>query len=86
MELRNTALAGLALASIACAWVLAGSNPSHAAENERWEYQELKLDSDTSAQPALNRLGAGGWELVNVVAACEDGAYCQWWAYLKRRL
>jgi hypothetical protein len=86
MEMRNAVLAGLALALVACAWTLATSSSSQAAENERWEYTELQLASNASSVPAFNRLGAEGWELVNVVAACEDGAYCQWWAYLKRKL
>lgn len=84
MESRTPVLAGLALALMAGAWTL--STASDAAENERWEYTELQLDSSTSAQPALNRLGAGGWELVNVVSACQSDRYCEWWAYLKRKL
>jgi hypothetical protein len=79
-------MTGLALALVAGGWTLAMSNLSHAAQNERWEYAEIKLDADNSAMPALNKLGMNGWELVNVASACQGDHYCVWYAYLKRRL
>ena len=33
---------------------------------QTWEYQEVQLSAATVATPALNRLGAQGWELVGV--------------------
>ena len=50
-----------------------------------WEYREVNLPRTESGKPKLNALGTEGWELVSVVAACEDQQYCQYYAYLKRR-
>ena len=53
---------------------------------QTWEYQEVQLSAATVATPALNRLGAQGWELVGVTAACPNVASgtCLYYAYLKR--
>jgi hypothetical protein len=62
--------------------VLAGwrnGSPDRAA----WEYREVGLSSTSPSEPKLNQLGAEGWELINVVAACYSTT-CSYWAYLKR--
>jgi hypothetical protein len=72
------------LAAVAGVWgTMLLSRPAHAAGGA-WEYREVQLRANASSEPAFAKLGAEGWELVTVVAACEDGAYCQWWAYFKR--
>lgn len=48
-----------------------------------WEYREVRLSSSAGSEPLLNRMGAEGWELVHVVAACNPPD-CLYWAYLKR--
>jgi hypothetical protein len=67
------------------AWAITARSQS-AGPGSAWEYQEIQLQSNQSSMPVLNKLGSQGWELVNVVAACQADEYCQWWAYLKRRL
>jgi hypothetical protein len=56
----------------------------------RWQYAEVRLSGKSSSprqpnDPVLNRYGADGWELVNVVAACASDSWCEWYAYFKRR-
>jgi len=53
---------------------------------QTWEYQEVQLSATSVATPALNRLGAQGWELVGVTAACPSAASgtCLYYAYFKR--
>lgn len=58
-----------------------------------WKFVEVELSATQSAAPTLNKYGADGWELVNVVPGCvvsESGAgvfstKCNWYAYFKRQ-
>lgn len=69
---------------------LAGAQ-SQGRQAPTWEYREVQLSTSSSSLPAMNRLGAEGWELVSVVSACPgtnvtgNPTPCQWWAYFKRR-
>ena len=72
------------LAAVAGVWgTMLLSRPSQAA-GRSWEYREGQLRANASSEPAIRKLGTEVCELVTVLAASEDGAYCQWWAYFKR--
>ena len=81
--------------SLVFAVLLSGLAGLHAAAQAKsqpmrtqaaWEYREVRLGRTAPSQPGMNTLGAEGWELVSVVSACEAAAYCQWYAYFKRRM
>lgn len=58
-----------------------------------WEFAEVELSATQTATPTLNKYGAEGWELVNVVSGCITGGNnttgistsCRWYAYFKRQ-
>jgi hypothetical protein len=81
----------LAMATIA-AMLTIGTWPTNAQPQAPrraatvWEYREVQLNSSTSATPTLNKFGAEGWELVNVVSACSGSGACGYWAYFKRSM
>lgn len=77
---------GVLASALLGAWAISARSQSAGAPGTAWEYQEVQLQSNQSSIPVLNKLGSQGWELVNVVAACQADEYCQWWAYMKRRL
>lgn len=78
----------LAVTSLSAVLFLAAGGVALSQANKQdsaqWQYLEVQL-SMSSSQPLLDRYGAEGWELVNVVSACSGGAGCEWWAYFKRR-
>lgn len=61
------------------------AHPQSARTGATWEYKEAQLSANAPSGPVMNRLGAEGWELVNVVSACDSGGRSAWWAYFKRR-
>ena len=77
----------LILVSFVClaAWT-AHAQLQRSSSQQTWEYQEIQLSPTTVATPELNRLGAQGWELVGVTAACPNvtSGTCLYYAYFKR--
>jgi hypothetical protein len=74
----------------AVAVVIAQTRPTR----QNWEFMEVELSETVTATPVLNKHGAEGWELVNVVSACklnwisqtsgQATEKCSWYAYFKR--
>jgi purine-cytosine permease-like protein len=91
MSVRPAVLVAIVGSAFMGGYALVASSQSAASPRPTWEYQEVQLSSTASSLAVLNKLGAQGWELVNVVAGCtdDDNTYstddCRWWAYLKRR-
>lgn len=72
--------------------VMAQTQPRPA--RQVWEYKEIELDENAVATPVLNREGAQGWELINVISSCtmtslgsnfeNPKSKCRYFAYFKR--
>ena len=89
MATRTSVLLAAGIA-VAVGWASI-AQPQTARPSATWEYRELQLSASAPSTPLMNRLGAEGWELVNVVSACSGNfsgtnqGTCDWWAYFKRR-
>lgn len=89
MATRTTVLVSAGIV-LAVGWA-AVAHPQTARTVATWEYKEVQLSTSAPSAPVMNKLGAEGWELVNVVSACNGNysdsnqATCEWWAYFKRR-
>ncbi len=78
----------LALMGLMClvAWTARAQLQKTGVPVPAWEHHEILLSATAPSVPTLNRYGAEGWELVNVIAACPGSTgNCQYWAYMKRR-
>lgn len=74
--------------------VVAQTQTQSRAAREVWEYREIELDEQAIATPILNREGAQGWELINVISSCtltslgsnfeNPKSKCRYFAYFKR--
>jgi hypothetical protein len=83
MVTRTRILLAAAFALAVGGATIAHSQPARPAAT--WEFREIQLSAGAPSTPLMNSLGAEGWELVNVVSACNGKSVCAWWAYFKRR-